>query len=139
MPSNALNMHNRKSGFSLLELIIYMGVLAAVVVVVVGISAQLGTGIGKAQAQAEVNSNLRFAIDKIESDLRSATQIVVPAASGTTTSTLTLNASGTTITYCVAGGALRRQLGAATTTTVSNLNRTVSGKIFFDDFNRSNL
>src|SRR5437867_1271689 len=72
-------MDNGRSGFTLLELIIYMAGLAVVMVLIVGIFVSLNNGRGRAQAQTEVNSNLRFAIDKIESDLRSASAVSVPS------------------------------------------------------------
>ena len=101
------------SGFSLLELLIYMGVLSLIVLGVAAIFIAIQGGGTRSQVQSEVNSNLRFAVEKIEDDLRSATSITAPASLGAVSTTLTMSASGTTISYCVVSSTLRRQIGGA--------------------------
>jgi len=77
-------------------------------VVIMEIFLGINAGRGKNEARAEVNSNLRFAVDKIESDLRGATAVSAPVSTGASSSVLTItNASGT-ITYCVASSTLWR-------------------------------
>lgn len=108
-----------RKAFSLLELLIYMALLAIVMVVIVGIFLSVNSGRGQNEAQAEVNSNLRFAVDKIESDLRAATSVTTPASAGASSSTLVVNASGT-VTYCVVSSTLRRQTGGGACTSSSD-------------------
>jgi len=74
-------MHNRRKGFSLLELLIYMALLAIIMVVIVAIFISVGSGNTRNQVQSEVNSNLRFAVEKIEDDLRAATAVTTPGIS----------------------------------------------------------
>jgi prepilin-type N-terminal cleavage/methylation domain-containing protein len=73
-------MGNRKKGFSLLELLIYMALLAMILVAVAAIFLAVNSGRVRNEVQSEVNANLRFAVDKIGSDLRSATSITTPAS-----------------------------------------------------------
>ncbi len=73
-------MQDKRLGFSLLELLIYMGLLAVVMIVIVEIFVGIGTGRGKSEAQTTVNSNLRFAFQEIQNDLRAATSITTPTS-----------------------------------------------------------
>jgi len=101
-------------GFSLLELIVYIAILAIVLVIFTGTFLSLNRGQGQVQARSEVNAALRFATEKIAQDIRSASAVTVPALAGTSSSTLALTVSGATTTYCIAAGQLRRATGGAT-------------------------
>lgn len=104
---------NSKKGFSLLELLIYVAILSVVTLSVAGIFVYINKGRGQTESKAEVNSNLRFAIEKISQDLRYATSVTTPANPSSTSTSLILNSGGSTITYCIAIGFLRRQVGGA--------------------------
>ena len=109
-----------KRVFSLLELLIYMGLLAVVMLAIGGIFVGINAGRSKAEVQAEVNSNLQFAIQQISNDLRGATTVTSPLTAGTASTTLVFtNAVGTT-TYCVVSGVLRRQTGGEACTASSD-------------------
>lgn len=95
--------------FSLLELLIYISILAIVMVVLSASFTAINKGSGKSEAQIEVNSNLRFVLELIGRDIRSASSISVPS-SGTTSSSLITTVSGTQVAYCLTNGTLRRQL-----------------------------
>jgi|GEM_PF-6344366 len=118
----AYELNRLRAAFSLLELLIYMALLAIVMVGITSVFIAIEGGNARNQVQSEVNSNLRFAVEKIESDLRGATAVSAPVLAGAGSGVLAFtNASGT-ITYCTTGGALRRQvssgaLDAWTTTT----------------------
>ncbi|MFA6407210.1 MAG: prepilin-type N-terminal cleavage/methylation domain-containing protein [Candidatus Paceibacterota bacterium] len=107
-----MNIYNQK-GFSLLELLIYTAILAIVTVVIAGAFTTLNRGRGRSEAQVEVNSNLRFAIDLIAQDLRSATAISVPATANATSSSLSAIVSGVAVNYCITSSTLRRQSAGA--------------------------
>ena len=97
-----------RDGFSLLELLIYMAVLSIVLAVIATIFVTIESGNARNQVQSEVDSNLRFAIQEIENDLRTATAVSTPTALGTSQSVLYIaNASGTVL-YCVASSTLWR-------------------------------
>lgn len=105
-------MGSNKKGFTLLELLIYTALLAAMAVVVVNVFLGLTRARGGITARTEVNSNLRFALEKINQDISASSSITTPSAlGGAGTSTLVVNVGGTegTVTYCVTSGVLRRQ------------------------------
>jgi type II secretory pathway component PulJ len=101
----------RRQGFSLFELVIYLGLLSIVSLIIGGTFISITRGRDQVQARNEVNSNLRSAVEKIGQDIRSASSVTTPASAGATSSTLTLSVSGTSITYCVINSQLRRQSG----------------------------
>lgn len=100
---------NSRKGFSLLELLIYISLISIISLVLAQLFVSISRGGASAEAQSEVNSNLRFAVDKIAQDVRSASSVSVPASAGASGSTLTLSVSGSNVAYCVVGGALRRE------------------------------
>jgi len=63
---------NRAAGFTMIEMIIYLGFIGTVLFTVVLFSADfLGTGV-KSRAYSEVNWNARFAVGRIASEIREA-------------------------------------------------------------------
>ena len=95
-----------------MELLIYAAVLAVMSTVIVNVFLGITIGRGRFTAESEVNSNLRFALEKINQDIRAASVITTPATpAGTTSQTLVVNIGGAegTVTYCVLSGVLRRQ------------------------------
>jgi len=108
-----------RNGFSLLELIIYIAILSVVMLVIVGIFLSISTGRGKSESQSEVDSNLRFAVDKITGDLMTATSITTPASAGSASTTLTMATASGTVSYCVVSGTLYRQLAGTCSATSS--------------------
>lgn len=107
---------NRLAGFTLLEFLIYSVILVIFSAAVVNVFIAIGKGQTQMDVRSEVNSNLRFAIERISQDLRAATVLSTPSLTGpaNSTSTLVMTVSGTTITYCVAANQLRRLSGAGT-------------------------
>lgn len=107
-------IHNSfKKGFSLLEMLVYIAVLAVATLIVVGVFISINQGRARTEAVAEVNSNIRFTMEKINQDLKSASSVSVPATAGATSTSLTIEISGTEIVYCVSSGYLRRQSAGA--------------------------
>jgi len=103
-----------KNGFTLLELLIYTGLLAIISVVVINVFLGLSNSRGEVAARTEVNSGLRFAVEKINQDIRSASSITTPAGAGGSSSSLVMViGSDTVITYCVSSDILRRQLNGS--------------------------
>ena len=99
-------------GFSLLEILIYVSIIAIVISAISGVFLSLAQGQAKADARAEINSNVRFALDKINQDILSASAIATPAAAGDVSNgSLVMTISPTTVTYCVVSGQVRRSAG----------------------------
>ncbi|KKQ22027.1 MAG: hypothetical protein US36_C0010G0006 [Candidatus Wolfebacteria bacterium GW2011_GWC1_37_10] len=120
MPTRySLNSKFFSKGFSLLELIFYIGILAIVMLILGGIFISLNRGRGQAETYSEVNSNMLFIIEKISQDLRAASSsaaIIAPSSTSTATNTLTVVAGTSTVSY--------------TTSTSGQLIRTVDGNSY---------
>lgn len=101
-------MKINKSGFSLLEILIYISVIAVITLAIGAVFVSIASGQAKADARAEINSEIRFATDKINQDISAAAAITQPAAAGQSSGTLTLTIGASTISYCTINGQLRR-------------------------------
>ena len=102
-------------GFSLLELIVYIGILGIIAVVVADVFLLLNKSRGQVEAKTEVNNNIRFALESIKRDITMANALLTPAATSSASSSLQLQSGGSTVTYCLVSGRLRRQSGGACT------------------------
>lgn len=103
----------RTRGFSLLELIIYIGILSLMVVILAGSFVSLTRGRTQSESRVEVESNARFALERISQDIWTASSLVTPILS-TASSTLSLSVAGTSVVYDVVNGVLRRTVNAGT-------------------------
>lgn len=98
-------------GFSLIELIVYIALLSVLSLAVASAFLTFNRGRGQVTARSEVNTNLRFALEKITQDLNAASTVSVPATPGLATTTLSINTGGVNVVYCVVSGQLRRGEG----------------------------
>jgi type II secretory pathway pseudopilin PulG len=101
-------MKINNSGFSLLEVLIYITVIAVVTTTVGAIFLSIAGGQAKADAAAEINSNIRFVTDKIDQDITAASAVTQPASAGQTLNTLALTIGASSISYCVVNSRLYR-------------------------------
>ncbi|MEK7148544.1 MAG: hypothetical protein AAB770_01365 [Patescibacteria group bacterium] len=122
-------MAGQNRGTSLLELLLYIAILAGLMIVVTDAFTSLSKGRGQSQAKSEVNAAIRFATEKIRQDLKGASVVTTPIL-GTASSTLNLTASSTVIIYDVSSGQLRRKEGAGAYVAVTGSNITVSTPTF---------
>lgn len=95
-------------GFSLIEVLIYISVIAVVTTAISGVFLSIANGQARADAAAEINSNIRFVTDKINQDISAASAITQPASAGQTLSTLALTIGASSISYCVVNSQLHR-------------------------------
>jgi len=100
----------RTRGFSLLELIVYMGILSLVSVILTSSFFALSTGRAKSEARSEVDASMRFAMTRILQDIKSASAVIAPTT-GTST-TLSLQVGSDTVVYGASVGQLQRTLNA---------------------------
>ena len=119
----------KKRGFSLLELLIYIGVLSIIVVVITNILISLSNSNSQSQARSEVNSSVRFASELLQQDLKNASAVSVPSFGNPSTS-LTLVRNNKTITYDVSEGVLRRTEGQNDPSNITNSSVIVSSVTF---------
>lgn len=130
----------KNTGFTLLELLIYISILSILVVTISSTFISLSKGRGQSQAKSEVNNSIRFATELMRQDLKNASVVSNPSLAGdaNSTDTLTLTRTGVTIVYDVLGGVLRRKEGNSTEVAVTDSSILVSAPIFTRIENTSN-
>lgn len=128
--------NNQSRGTSLLELLIYVAILAGLMVIVTDAFTSLSKGRGQSQAKSEVNAAIRFATEKIRQDLKGATVVTTPIL-GTASSTLNLTGTSTVVIYDVSAGQLRRKEGAGAYVAVTGSNIIAGAPTFTRLENRS--
>ena len=121
------------TGFTLVELLIYIGILSILLTVL----AQIFGSILDAQLESEATSSVqqdgRFILSRLTYDIRRSDDIVVPAALGNQSTSLQLTIGGVSYTYSLNGGNLELTEGVETNSingsdsTVSNLSFTRIG------------
>lgn len=129
-------IHNER-GSTLVEFIIYVGLIGVVLTTAVMLMAEMLRAQAKSGALAEASRHARFGMSRILAEIREADSLNVGASTfGTNPGTLSLaTASGGTnpTVFVVAGGALTVQQGAGSPVTLTGSNVTV------DDFTVTNL
>lgn len=112
--------HHTSRGASLLELIIYIAIVSFIMVIVSSTFISITSSSWRVDLRAGVNSNIRFAVDKIVKDVKNATTLTVPVMVNATSSTLSMVIAGDTVLYDVVSGQLRRSVNAVPTTITSS-------------------
>ena len=72
-------VHNQK-GFTLLEMVVYVGLVVIVAGLVINFALSLITSYGKIQASKEAMNNASFALDTIINEIRQASKIYSPTS-----------------------------------------------------------
>lgn len=98
-------------GFSLLEFILYIAILSLMSVVLAGTFLSLVHGRAQADARAEVNSNARFAMDRMLRDVTNASAVAAPTTAAPTNQ-LQLSVGGQSVSYGLSSGHLVRTVDA---------------------------
>lgn len=101
-------MKKNNSGFSLIEVLIYISVIAVITTAISAVFLSIAGGQARADAAAEINSNIRFVTAKINQDISAASAITQPAAAGQTLNTLSLAIGASSVNYCVINSQLYR-------------------------------
>src|SRR3989344_1808232 len=105
-----------QKGLTLMEMLIYLGVMVGLVAVITNIFLVLGRGRGTVIAQGEVHRSMRVAAERIGQDLRSATSVTTRSLTGDANSTATLvleHPDDGTVTFCVVADVLLRATSGA--------------------------
>lgn len=100
-------------GATLLELLVYVAVLAGLTVVIAQAFLSVGGARKQSEARSEVNASIRFVSERIRQDIKSAEILTTPLL-GTLSDTLVMTIAGVTVTYDVVSGVLRRNGEAIT-------------------------
>jgi type II secretory pathway pseudopilin PulG len=120
---------NLQSGFTIVETILYLGLLSMLLAVLSGTFGMIMDTQLEYEATSSVEQDSRYLFSKLSYDINNADSIVVPAALGDENPTLQLTNDGTTYTYgldgngnlIVSSGISDDQLNGFDTT-LSNLN-----------------
>lgn len=99
-------MANIKKGFTLVELLLYMGLLAIFLVVLTEIFVTIMEVRLESEATSSVEQDGRFMVSRFAYDISRASAITTPANLGDTTSLLVMTVGGDTFRYAVSGGNL---------------------------------
>ncbi len=99
---------NPKKGFSLIELLIYTALFAAISIFTTGTFISVSKGAAKNTSSYEVVSNMRFALEKIRQDVKNSIAIISPVPDQSS-STLNLLVDTVQVAYSISGGVLQRQ------------------------------
>lgn len=102
--------NNKMRGFTIVELLIYMGLMSIFLTVLLGIfTAALKTKLAS-QSTSAISQDSRYLLSKLSYDINNADSVTSPAL-GVTGSTLQLVASGSAITYANVSGNMTRTAG----------------------------
>jgi Tfp pilus assembly protein PilV len=99
--------HKNKEGVTLIELLLYLGLLS---MMLVAVSEMFGAALSAKLESEEYNAveqDGRFILERVLYDVSRAEVVTTPAAVGDTTSTLVLTIGGSTYTYSLSGGNLQ--------------------------------
>jgi len=98
-----MGKHVTPKGFSLVELLIYMGLLS----ILVGIMSMIFASIIDVQLRSEsassVDQDSRYILSRMLYDMKSAARVSTPASPGTSSSTLQMLVNNITYTYSLDG------------------------------------
>ncbi len=100
-------LFHKQQGFSLLELVIYLGILSGMMVVISNTFIDLSKGRGRVEARNEVNAAIRFVTERMVQDAKGASALITPTL-GMPGSVLRMTVGGTPATYDMLAGVLRR-------------------------------
>lgn len=117
----------KHKGFTLVELIIVMGVTSILLVVMTDIFTTLAKVRTESEATSAVAQDGRFILARLEYDIKRATSITTPAALGNTANTLALVIGGVTYTYSISGSNNLQVVNNIGTNTLNGSDTTVSG------------
>lgn len=98
--------HNNKSGFTLVELIVYMGILSMLLVVFTDIFTSILDTQLSSQRTSSVAQDGRYIYSRLIYDINRAQGVILPANLGDVSVSLQATISGTLYTYALAGGNL---------------------------------
>lgn len=124
-----------KLGFTLVELILYMGILSVLVLVLTDILVAIFNAQLSSQSTTSVSADGRYIYSRITYDINRAQGVALPTNLGDSSATLVATISGSTYTYGLSSGNLQVNDGTGSyvlngpDTTVSNLQFTRIGNI----------
>lgn len=121
-----------KKGFSIVELLLYMGLVSVILVVLGTVFSDLINLQLSSKATSSVEQDSRFILSRLAYDIRRAQSVSTPPSAGTSGSSLSLVIAGVTYTYSQVG----TDLTISTSNGSANLN---SNDSLVEDFQVTRL
>jgi len=100
-----------KSGFTLVELVIYIAIFATILLLIIGFLWMIVLGNIKETAYEEVQQNGRFAITKMTQEIKKATGIDIPTPGNSANALILRMADSSLTSFDISGGKLRMTKG----------------------------
>lgn len=96
-----LPVSSHRSGFSIIEMLIYIGIVSVFLVVLGGLFVSILTAQLDAQSTSSIDQDNRYIQARMAYDIHRADNILTPAALGTPASSFSLDIGGVTYTYSI--------------------------------------
>lgn len=106
--------HQPVRGYSLLELIVAVGIFSMVMLIVVGVYLALISYDRQARATNQLVANFSFAVESMVRNIRTGTNYTCNSTTNCTTFSFR-DADGTVVAYCLQGGILGKRTGGGLT------------------------
>jgi hypothetical protein len=117
-------------GFSLVEMLIYMGLLTALVGVLSMVFATIVDVQLRSEASSSIDQDGRYIISKLLYDMKSANSITTPSSAGSSGSTLQMLVNNITYTYSLDGSGNLQLVNNYGTSVLNGYDTSVSGLSF---------
>ncbi len=127
-------MKNKKTGFTLIEMIIYIAIIGIIVTAFISFSISISNARNKTYVVQEVNANARFALDLIAQKIKASTSISNPTKGNIDSEiTLSFKAPADDITFSLLNGIIQMTEGANPAVSIT------TNEVSVDSFTFSNL
>lgn len=98
---------NTTAGFTLIELVMYMGLMSILLTVVVTLFSSIVNLRLETEATSSVEEDSKYIFSRLSYDIVRADTVVTPASAGSSSANLEITIDGTTHTYALHDGNLR--------------------------------
>jgi type II secretory pathway component PulJ len=98
-----LKIVNSRRGFTIVEMLIYMGLLSSFLIVLTELFASIMDVKLESEATSSVEQDARYILSRLSYDIPQSSTISTPSGLGSTSSSLIMVVSGVTYTYSVNG------------------------------------
>jgi len=100
-------MKRKQTGFTLIELSLFMGLFTVIIGVLMSLFASIVQKQLEVQSVSAVEADSKFILSRLSYDIQRSDAIVVPSSLGDTTSSLVLSIDGDTYAYDLTGGIMQ--------------------------------
>ncbi len=127
-----LSSKENSSGFTIIELLIYMGIFSILLVITLQMFGAIFDAQLESQVTSSVSSDSKFIMGRFTRDLNKASSITTPALPGTSSATLTLVVDSQSLTYSSSssGNLILENISAGTSDQLNSNDTKVSNVSF---------